>query len=159
MNLTQSSEYNVSLFENRLSESSLSQVISIAVLSSNKIKLNALGLCGKVYRTTDLIKQAISVKLSSIPDFIIVINEEIFDRLESEHQLIIVDKLLSQIGFDYEKGNTFLNSPDVQEFSSMLKKYDFNNLESLKIHVESLYEKLQEDAQNAAPKKKFKKKN
>lgn len=146
MNFNQASEYNCALFENALFQSSLGQVISIGILSSDKIKLNPSGLCGKVYRTNDVVKQAIQSKFSGVPDFVIVINEDIFDLLDQTQQLIVVDKLLAQIGFDFEKGTTNLITPDIQEFSGILKKYNFNDLESLKLYVESLYQKKEEES-------------
>lgn len=145
MNFNQASDYTVALFENALGQTSLDRVISIAVLSSNKVKLNPSGLCGKVYRTNDVIKQAIQSKFSGVPDFVIVVNEDIFDVLDESQQRIVVDKLLAQLGFDFEKGNSTLISPDIQEFSGILKKYNFNDLEALKLYVESLYQKRDED--------------
>jgi hypothetical protein len=158
MNFNQASEYNIALFDSALSQSSLGRVISVGILSSDKVKLNPSGLCGKVYRTNDVVKQAIQSKFSGVPDFVIVINEEIFDRLEESQQHIIVDKLLAQLGFDYEKGNTSLIAPDIQEFSGILKKYNFNELEALKLYVESLYESRNEQEQEQKESKKKKRK-
>lgn len=158
MNFNQASEFNSAIFEEILSQSSLGQVISISILSSSKLKMNPCGLCGKVYRTSDVVKQAISDKFSGVPDFVIVINEDVFDRLDITQQKIVADKLIAQLGFDYEKGTTTIIAPDVQEFSGILKKYNFNDLESLKLYVESTYEKLEEESEDAKPKKKRKKK-
>lgn len=152
------SEANIELFEERFSQTSLHQVINYTVMHNSKLKGNPLGLCGKVYKTSDLVKSAVEDEYSGMPDFIIVINEEVFDRLDTPHQIIVADKLFAQMGFDFEKSTTSLIAPDVQEFSGILKQHDYNTLEALKLAVESIYQTIEEESEpEKGGKKKYKK--
>ncbi len=154
--MTKSNEYNIALFEERFAQTQLHQVINFTVMHNPKLKSNPLGLCGKVYKTSDLVKQAVQDDYSGMPDFIVVINEDVFDRLDTEHQKIVADKLFATMGFDFEKSTTMLINPDVQEFSGILKQHDYALLEALKLNVESIYQQLEEENDDK-PKKNKKK--
>ena len=114
-------ESNQAIFDDRFGQTSLHQVVTFTVLHDAKTKLNPLGLCGKVYKTSDVIKQAVIDDFSKMPDFVIVINEDVFDRLDYNSQNLVADKIFAQMGFDFEKDQTKLIAPDVQEFSGILK--------------------------------------
>lgn len=146
------------LFEERFTTSSLDQVSKFAVVGSPKLKMNPLGLCGKVTKTSDVFKAALENKIGETPDFIFIINEGIFLQLDTPQQFLVIDKLIAQCGYDYEKDQPLIISPDVQEFSGILKNNDINTLEALKLSVESFYQKAQEDADSAPPKKRGRKK-
>lgn len=156
--LKKAAESNQAIFDDRFGQTSLHQVITFTVLHNPKLKLNPLGLCGKVYKTSDIVKQAVIEEFSKMPDFIIVINEEVFDRLDYNSQILLADKLFAQMGFDFEKDQTQLIAPDVQEYSGILKKYNFSDLEALKLSIESIYEKMEEEASSDKPKKRGRKK-
>ena len=156
MSLTKAAESNLAIFDDRFGQTSLHQVITFTVLHNPKLKLNPLGLCGKVYKTSDIVKQAVIDDYSKMPDFVIVINEEVFDKLDYNSQNLLADKLFAQMGFDFEKDQTQLITPDVQEFSGILKKHNFNDLESLKLSVESFYQQISEESEK--PKKRGRKK-
>lgn len=151
-------ESNQAIFDDRFGQTSLHQVVTFTVLHNPKLKLNPLGLCGKVYKTSDIVKQAVIEEFSKMPDFVIVINEEVFDRLDYNSQVLLADKLFAQMGFDFEKDQTQLIAPDVQEYSGILKKYNFNDLEALKLSIQSIYEKMEEEGTSDKPKKRGRKK-
>lgn len=155
MELTKVSEFTEALFESRFGKTSLHQVCTYSLLHNPKMKFNPTGLCGKVYKTSEIVKQAAYENNSKVPDFIVVINDDIFNMIQDQElQEIVIDKLFAQMSFDFEKDTTEIVKPNVQEFSGILLKYEFSKLEALNLHVEGLYEAL--DEMNAAPKKKVK---
>lgn len=155
MQYTQVSDSTKNLFEERFIQTSLDQVISFTVLHTPKLKLNPTGLCAKVVKTADIFKAAVELEFSGTPDFVIILNEDIFLLLDDLSQIILVDKILAQLGFDFEKDKTLLLTPDVQEFSGLLKRYSYESLEALKLSVESLYQKNNEmtDGGDGTPKR------
>lgn len=154
MKYEQISDETNQIFDDIFLKSSLAPVISFKVLHSKKLKFNDLGYCGKVYKTSSIIKSALE---SETPDFIIVINEDVFNRLMEDQQQLIAEKLLAQIGFNYEKDEPIVIAPDVQEYSGILKKYEYNTIEALKMGVESIFHQLKEDESASEPKKRGRK--
>lgn len=147
------SEETSKLFDDVFLLTSLAPVLSFKVVHSKKLKFNDLGYCGKVYKTSHLIK---SVLDTNAPDFIIVINEDVFIRLEDNQQKVIAEKILAQLGFNYEKDECIVITPDVQEFSGILKKHDYNSIEAIKMAVESIFHQLKE-SEDSQPKKRGRK--
>jgi len=146
MELTKVSEFTEALFESRFEQTGLHQVCTYSLLHNPKMKFNPIGLCGKVYKTPEIVKHAAYENNNSkVPDFVIVINDDIFNMVESEeYQIMMIDKIYAQMGFDFEKDTTTIVTPNVQEFSGILRKYEFNKLEALNLHIEGLFEKLNE---------------
>lgn len=129
-------------FDDAFSQSSLNQVVTFKVIHNSKMKANPLGFCGKVSKTKEIVQIAVSENYSGVPDFVIEINDDVFVRLSRQSQDIVVDKLLAQIRFDFEKDKSMLVAPDVQEFSGILKKYSWEKLEAAKMETETAYQVL-----------------
>lgn len=129
-------------FDDAFSQSSLNQVVTFKVIHNSKMKINPLGLCGKVSKTKEIVQIAVSENYSGVPDFVIEINDDVFVRLSHQSQDIVVDKLLAQIRFDFEKDKSMLVAPDVQEFSGILKKYSWDKLEAAKMEAQTAYQVL-----------------
>lgn len=141
------------IFDEKFATNGLNQIVSFTVLHNSKMKSNPLGFCGKIFKTADIFKAALEGEFSGTPDFIIVINEDVFNLLDTPQQFIIVDKLFAQMGFDFEKSQYILHSPDIQEFSGILKKYSFESIEAVQLAVESIYQSREEN-EDDKPKKK-----
>lgn len=134
----------LSKFEAAFNKSSLNQVITFKVIHNSKMKPNPLGLCGKVSKTKEVVQAAVAESFSGVPDFIIEINDEVFIRLSEQSQEVVVDKLLAQIRFDFEKDRSMIVAPDVQEFSGILQKYSWEKLEAAKMETETVFQGIEE---------------
>lgn len=149
MKLLQASPENFELFSSFFNNTTLSQVTTFALLNSPKLKFQNAGLCGKVSKTSEITKHAITQNQSSIPDFVIIINEDVFDRLDKQSQVIIIEKLFAQVSFDYEKDVTTILTPDYQEFSDIILKYDFQALQAVRLAINSIYDNVSDSKSNA----------
>lgn len=152
--IQKASQENIDLFQEKFNQSQLSHVLSFTIMHNPKLKMNPAGLCGKVMKTPDIIKEAIRGEYSGVPDFVIILNEEVFDRLEYDQQQMVIEKILTQVRFDFEKDKLEIDAPDVQEFSGILRKYSFDSIEALNLHVESIYEQIADEPKEKKSRKK-----
>jgi len=128
----------------------LNGVVNITVLTDNKAKdIFKVNKANKLlqYRTGD--------------DVIIVLNENIFEKLEAPQKLIVVEESLAGITYDGETDTFEIKKPDVNTFSGVLSKHTYAVWEVLRESIKTLYqvEKDEETARKEAleagkPKKK-----
>ena len=85
--------------------------VKIKILANNRLKE-----IGKVVKANDLLKHMTN------EDVIILLNEQIFEQLEEEQKLMVVEELIARIYFDDEKDKLTIVSPDVNTFSLLLRK-------------------------------------
>ena len=101
--------------------------LNIKVIGCPKLK----EVC-KVSKANDLLKHLTE------EDIIILINEPIFDGLEPEQQLMVIEENIARIYFDAEKGKVILNTPDFETFSLLLIKYGTEKCLRLKTLIKEL---------------------
>ena len=94
-------------------------------------------------------------------NFVVVVNEEIFDQLSDEQQRLIFHECLAGVGYDSEKDVITFDKPDFSTFTGLLEKFGHNDIIVLKESIKSLYDekKQREEEEKAARKEKRKKKS
>lgn len=112
--------------------------LNVKILGCNKLK----EIC-KVSKATDILKHMTN------EDIIILLNETIFEKLEDEQQMMIVEEYVARIYFDAEKDKLTLITPDFTTFSLFLSKYGAEKCLNLKTLIKELFsEEGSEAAEN-----------
>jgi len=109
--------------------------IQIKVLGNNKLKE-----IGKVVKANDLLKHLAG------EDVVVLLNEAIFEQLDDEQKVMVVEELIAPIHFDAEKDKLTLTTPDVKTFSLFLHKYGYAKYEVLTESIRTLLTKEGEEA-------------
>jgi hypothetical protein len=82
-------------------------------------------------------------------DIIILLNEQIFEQLDEEQKLMVVEELIARIYFDNEKDKISIVSPDVNTFSLLLRKYGYDKYEVLHESIKALFsQETETEAEN-----------
>lgn len=98
---------------------------------------------GKVVKANDLLKHLAG------EDIVILINEKVFEELEDEQRLMVVEELVAEIYFNPENGKLTLVKPDFNTFSLFLRKFGYDKIEVLRESVKSILSNNDaEDAEN-----------
>lgn len=94
-------------------------------------------------------------------NFVIILNEEIFEQLVEDQQEMLFKECLAGVTVDYEKDSVGLEKPDFTTYGSILRLYGHESVISLKESIKSLYDakKQQEEEEKAAQKGKRGRKN
>jgi hypothetical protein len=113
--------------------------VNIKILAQNRLKE-----IGKVVKANDLVRHMTN------EDIIILLNEQIFEKLDDEQKLMIVEELIARVYFDAEKGKILIVNPDVNTFSLLLRKYGYDKYETLHESIKALFaEEAEAEAENA----------
>lgn len=125
-----------SLFNEVIESTGLNNFINITVLANNKAKE-----IFKVNKSNELLKYRTG------DDVIIVLNENIFEKLTDEQKRIVVEEAIAYISFDSEKDKVIITQPDFMAHSGILRKHTFNTIEVVRESIKTLYqaEKQAED--------------
>jgi hypothetical protein len=83
-------------------------------------------------------------------DAIIILNEKIFEQLEDEQKMMVVEELVARLYFDSEKGKLSIINPDVNTFSLLLRKYGYEKYERLNESVKALFAQEAEEETETA---------
>ena len=110
--------------------------VNLKILAQNRLKE-----IGKVVKANDLVKHMTN------EDIIILLNEQIFEQLEEEQKLMVVEELIAQVFYDVEKEKISIIKPDVNTFSLLLRKYGYPKYEVLHESIKALFS--QEDQETA----------
>lgn len=151
-NLRNVSNESKEIFDKILNETSIPEWVNFEVLANDKQK--------EVYvvkKANDIIEH-----LTDGINFIIILNEEIFEQLPDHQQEILLNECLAGITVDYDKDTVSLEKPNFTTYGSILRSYGHEDVISLKESIKSLYDakKQQEDEEKAARKgKRGRKKN
>jgi hypothetical protein len=141
-NLRESSEIDDSTklaFESEWAKTNLSQVIEYKLIHS-PMKVNRQKEFWKIH-----VSPQVFLENTEVEGVIIELNEEVFIRVDPESQVIIMEKIVAGIGYDFEKGKILKNRPDVIEFSLMVKKHGHERLEAIGLSIDSIIEKMKEE--------------
>lgn len=126
------SEDLVKLFEEVLSKTSIPQWVEFEILCYEK--LNDLYKISKLNDAIEAITQL---------NFLIIINDEIFDGLDEQQQYIVLDECLTGVSVN-ENDVVSLKKPDITTYSGVLQKYGDNKVISLKESIASLFDQKRE---------------
>ena len=97
----------------------------------------------KVVKANDLVKHMTN------EDIIILLNEQVFEQLEDEQKLMVVEEQIAKIYFDEEKDKLSIVSPDVNTFSLLLRKYGYERYERLNESIKALFsQEAETEAEN-----------
>lgn len=111
------------IFDSATDKAGLSQIgnITITVISNDKLK--------KIFE----VKKANELlKFRSNDDVIIILNENIFQKLSLEQQNIVAEQALAYISYDGDKDKIVVTPPDFIEHSGILSKYGYDKINLLK---------------------------
>jgi hypothetical protein len=100
------------LFIKVLNETSIPKSIRFELISSDDMKE-----VGKVAKANEILKYMTDI------DIIVILNENIFDKLVDNQKRMIIEELLAQVYWDSNTGKIKLIKPDVNTFSLLIKKY------------------------------------
>lgn len=133
-------------FNRVLNETSIPEWVNFEVLANDKQK--------EVYiikKANDLIEH-----LTDGINFVVILNEEIFDQLPDHQQEMLLNESLAGVTVDFEKDTVALEKPNFTTYGSILRTYGHEDVISLKESIKSLYDakKQQEDEEKAARKSK-----
>jgi hypothetical protein len=126
------------LFNNFIGQIDNLNGINIKILAQNRLKE-----IGKVVKANDLVKHMTN------EDIIILLNEQIFEQLDEEQKIMVVEELTARIYFDDEKDKISIVSPDVNTFSLLLRKYGYDKYEVLHESIKALFsQEAETEAEN-----------
>lgn len=127
-----------SLFSDFIGQIDSLSEISVKILGNDRQK----EIC-KVLKANDLLKHMTN------EDVVIVINEKIFEQLEDEQKMMVIEEYVARLYFDSEKGKLSLINPDVNTFSLLLRKYGYDKYERMNESIKALYaQEAEEEAEN-----------
>jgi hypothetical protein len=139
------------LFEEVREQTTIPQWVEIEVLCNNKQKNDPC----KLFKANDLLEA-----LTEGINFVVVINEEIFEQLPEDMQKVAIDECLAGVGVS-DKDVLTLEKPNFNTHTGVLAKYGDKPIIVLHESIKSLYDakKQKEDEEKAAKKGKKGKKN
>ncbi len=112
--------------------------VNIKILANNNLKE-----IGKVVKANDLLK------FMTQEDIVILLNENIFEQLDDEQKMMVVEELIAAVYFDADKGKVSIIKPDINTFSLLLRKYGYEKYETLHESVKALFAQTEEqEAEN-----------
>ena len=115
------------LFTNFINQIDSLSEVSVKILGNDRQK----EIC-KVFKANDLLKHMTN------EDAVVIINEKIFEQLEDEQKLMVVEEYVARLYFDSEKGKLSLINPDVNTFSLLLRKYGYDKYERLSESIKAI---------------------
>lgn len=126
------------LFDNFIAQIDNLREVNIKILAQNSLKE-----IGKVVKANDLVRHMTS------EDIIILLNETIFEQLEDEQKLMVIEELIAQVYYDDEKSKVTIIKPDLTTFSLLLVKYGTEKYLRLRESIKAVLAQEEEETQNA----------
>lgn len=120
------------LFKKVLDETSIPKAIKFELIASNDMKD-----VGKIVKSNEILKYMTEV------DIIVLLNENIFDRLVDEQKTMILEELLAQVYWDSNSGKIKLIKPDVNTFSLLIKRYGIDFYLAVQESIVSILNELE----------------
>lgn len=122
-------ETNEIIFADQVADADLERVVNVKVLGDNRQK--------DIFK---VVKANPIVKHMTNEDVIIIVNETIFDGLETDQKRLVADEAVTYIGYDFEKDKLTISKPDLTTFKGIIRKYSFETYERLNESITSLYD-------------------
>ena len=135
-------------FESVRNQTAIPQWVEIQIMCYDKLKQ-----ISKTVKMSDLV-EAITDGIN----FVVVINEKIFDQLDDQQQTMVLEEALAGIRIS-DRDALSLETPDFNTYTGFLEKYG-NIVITLKESIKTLFEveKQKEEEEKAATKTKRSKK-
>lgn len=124
------------LFSEVIGITDLERFVNIDIIGNDRLKE-----IYKVQKANDVTKYL----SKNDTDVVVIVNQLIFNQLPKDLQEMVAMEAITYIGYDSEKDKVLIAKPDVNTFSSILKKYGYNNYEVMTESIKSLYDKKQND--------------
>ena len=122
------------VFESVIIKQQLDLNVTIKILADNRQK-----------KIVELFKANALVKHMTDNDVVIVVNEAIFDKLDSAQQVMVAEEATAGIHYDLEKEKLTIKKGDIQTFSGLLRKHGSEKQEVLLESIKSLYDADKEE--------------
>jgi len=122
-------EDTTDLYNKYIERAGITQFINITVLTNNKAKD-----IYKVNKANELLKYRTG------DDIIIVINENVLDKLDEADKEMIIEESISSIHYNLEKDKIEITRPDVVTFSGILSKHGFDKWNRVRETIKLLFE-------------------
>lgn len=122
-------EDTTDLYNKYIERAGITQFINITVLTNNKAKD-----IYKVNKANELLKYRTG------DDIIIVINENVLDKLDEADKEMIIEESISSIHYNLEKDKIEITRPDVVTFSGILSKHGFDKWNRVRETIKLIFE-------------------
>lgn len=122
------------VFEEVIIKQQLDLNVNFKVLADNRQKD-----IYKIFKANDLVKHMTN------NDVVIVVNETIFDRLETSQQHMVAEEATAGIHYDLEKEKLIITKGDITTFSGLLRKHGYEKYEALRESIKTLYDADKEE--------------
>jgi len=131
------------LFDEVLEKTSIPHWVEITLKSYDKLKE-----IYQIKKLNDLVED-----LTDGLNFVIVLNEEILEQLDEEHQKIIFDEALAGVTISEQDAVSY-QKPNFTTYRGVLEKYGHEEIITIKESIKSLFDakKQQEEEEKAARK-------
>jgi hypothetical protein len=116
----------------------ISQIDSLREVNIKIIAQNNLKEIGKVSKASDLNKHMHSY------DIVILLNEAVFEALDEEQRLMVIEELIAQVYFDAEKEKVSIIKPDLTTFSLLLDKFGYDKYKRLRESIKAVLSQNEE---------------
>ncbi len=126
-------EETQSIFDNVLMNTTIPHWVEFRLISNNNQK--ELYVVKKMSELFEVLTDNLNV--------VIVLNEEIFDKLEDEQKKLVFEEILTGIIVN-DNDKIYLEKPNFTTYSSMLQKHGDETMIRLKETILSLYEEKRE---------------
>jgi len=126
------------LFEEIIGDRGLDHMINIKVLTDNNQKK-----IGKVVKANPLMKHMTG------EDVIVIINEDVFERLDDVSQYILAENILTSVTFNGERDKVEIVEPTVQTYKGVIEKHSIDSFLRANELVELTYQQLKEEKAEA----------
>ena len=141
---TEINKNNEELFRGMIEETALSEVVRFSFLSDCEAN-EAIEV-----KKFAPIPKAVSALEANKPvekgvDLVVIINEDIFDRLPDEMQVLAIKHAIHPISFNSEKDSITIDKPDIKTYSDFLEHIDVKDLIMLTEGIKSIKDKLAND--------------
>lgn len=134
---------NQKLFDTVLKGTSIPTVIKFKLLAVEKTKF-----LYKVNKANEVLYHLTGY------DFVVVVNEELFDQLDADQQKLVFDEAIAHITYDSDKDTVNLSKPDVTTFSGIISKYSIKEYLRVQESVKALLAQQEEKEKEAKSSKK-----
>ena len=136
-------------YEKKIKEMAAATGLRECGVTIEPIRINSKKSYGEVIKSNEL------VQLFTGDDSMVcvAVNEELFDTLDDQTVTVLIETLLAQISYDYEKDKVIITKPEISVSTGMLQKYK----EVVVQKVEAAYYGLQQIEQKKKEEKEMKK--
>lgn len=142
--LEEASEHVENLFDLVRNSTLIPLWVEFKVLCNNKLK----DVC-KIQKATDVLETLTNY------NFVVIINESIFDSLPEELQKMTIENVLAGVNVS-ETDSLSIGKPDFTAHTGMLKKFGYEKIDMMRESIKTLFiaQKQKEDEEKALVKAK-----